>query len=274
MTLSTPLDRWLALSVHRLAPAPDRVEWLRGAEFAHRGLHDAGRPHADPDSAPRIENSPSAFAAAIARGLGIECDVQLTADGHAAVFHDFTLDRLTAATGPVAQRSAAELATLALGATCDTLPMLGNLLAQVGARVPLLIEVKMRDTSPVEPLCAAVATALAGYAGAHAVMSFDPRVPHWFSKNRATTPRGLVMSFADTPGWSGPLRRHKALRRARPDFLALDIRDLPNPFAATLRNRGLPLACWTIRSPEQCMLARAHVDALIAEGAGVPPFGP
>ena len=50
--------------------------------IAHRGLHDTANGI--------IENTPAAADAAIARGFAIECDVQLTADGEAVVFHDFT----------------------------------------------------------------------------------------------------------------------------------------------------------------------------------------
>ena len=48
-----------------------------------------------------IENTAGAFAAAIKGNYAIECDVQLTADGEAIVFHDDDLDRLTEAKGPV-----------------------------------------------------------------------------------------------------------------------------------------------------------------------------
>ena len=70
-----------------------RLAWLTARPIAHRGLHarDAGR----------IENSPAAARAAIEHGFAIECDVQLSADGEAMVFHDFRLDRLTAESGPV-----------------------------------------------------------------------------------------------------------------------------------------------------------------------------
>ena len=74
------LDRWLSP-----APSPARIDWLAGQSYAHRGLHAPGLP----------ENSPAAFAAAMARGMGIECDIQRSRDGHAMVFHDATLDRLT-----------------------------------------------------------------------------------------------------------------------------------------------------------------------------------
>jgi hypothetical protein len=65
------------------------------------------------------------------------------------------------------------------------------------------------------------------------------------------------------------LRRHLSLWQAQPDFLAYDIRDLPSRFAAAQRARGLPVASWTVRSPELLARARSHADAPIAEGAGI-----
>ncbi|HET9584946.1 MAG TPA: glycerophosphodiester phosphodiesterase, partial [Bradyrhizobium sp.] len=44
------------------------LDWLIARPVAHRGLHDAQKGV--------IENTPSAFAAAIAGGYGIECDLQ------------------------------------------------------------------------------------------------------------------------------------------------------------------------------------------------------
>ncbi|WP_374530597.1 glycerophosphodiester phosphodiesterase family protein, partial [Novosphingobium sp.] len=64
------LDRWKAP-----APKAAKVGWLSEFDYAHRGLHGPGIP----------ENSPSAFAAAIAKGMGIECDVQRSLDGQAVV---------------------------------------------------------------------------------------------------------------------------------------------------------------------------------------------
>ena len=63
------------------------LDWLTARPIAHRGLHDA--------AAGVIENTPSAFAAAIAGDYGIECDLQISADGEAMVHHDDALGRLT-----------------------------------------------------------------------------------------------------------------------------------------------------------------------------------
>ena len=68
--------------------------------FAHRGGRALGP-----------ENTMPAFDCGLASGAdGLELDVHLSSDGEVVVCHDPTLDRTTDATGPVAARTAAELA--------------------------------------------------------------------------------------------------------------------------------------------------------------------
>ncbi len=254
LSLLAPLDRWLAP-----APAPGRVDWIAGCTFAHRGLHGAGTP----------ENSPSAFAAAMERGLGIECDVRRAGDGQAVVFHDDTLDRLTASTGRLDQRATEALGRITLSGSEDTIPSLRRVLDQVAGRVPLLIEVKSERDARVPALCLAVRRVLEGYRGPHGVMSFDPRVARWFRRHSPRTPRGLVVTEEDDKALPGRLRRHFWLWIAQPDFLAYDIRDLPSRFAARQRRRGFPVATWTVRSAEHLERASDYADAPIAEGAEI-----
>lgn len=254
--LFAALDRWRAPP-----PDPARVEWLGQWRYAHRGLHGTGVP----------ENSPSAFAAAIAQGMGIECDIQRSADGQAMVFHDDELDRLTGETGPVAQRNAEALGKIVLAGSSDTIPTLRQLLDRVAGRVPLLIEIKSSRGSGrrVGATCLAVRRVLEGYRGPHAVMSFDPRVVRWFATHSPLTLRGLVVTEEDDKALPGMIRRRLWLWHARPHFLAYDVRDLPSRFAQAQRKRGLPLLTWTVRSPELAERAESHADAPIAEGAGV-----
>jgi glycerophosphoryl diester phosphodiesterase len=248
------LDGWLSP-----APDPARIAWLKGRDYAHRGLHKGDAP----------ENSLSAFSAAISAGMGIECDVQQTADGRAVVFHDWELDRLTGESGPVVRRSAAALSQVGLGGGNDRIPNLRDLLGMVRGRVPLLIELKTRRERRVSTLCLAVRRDLEGYAGAVAVMGFDPRVAAWFRRHAPHLARGLVVSEEGARTLSGSVRRHLALWQARPDFLAYDVRDLPSAFAAAQRRRGVPLLTWTVRSAAQRQRAAEHADAAIAEGEGV-----
>ncbi|MFN6936082.1 MAG: glycerophosphodiester phosphodiesterase family protein [Tsuneonella sp.] len=244
-----------------LAPAPDpaRVGWLKGCEYAHRGLH----------SDTVGENSPAGFAGAIARGMGIECDVQETRDGRAMVYHDWTLERLTGESGPVAGRDAEELGQVALAIGGDPIPTLEKVLSQVAGQVPLLVEIKSKRGKDPSRLCGAVSAALKDYNGAVAVMSFDPRVPRWFALYAPDVARGLVMTETGQGEALGPLQRRFALWHARPHFLAYDVRDLPSVFASAQRRRGFPLLTWTVRSPELRTVAALHADAPIAEGAGL-----
>lgn len=235
------------------APAPKRVAFLSGRPFAHRGLHGPAVP----------ENSPAAFAAAIAIGHGIECDVQASRDVEAIVFHDYDLDRLTGETGAVADRPASALTAIPL-ANGDRIPRLADLLALVAGRVPLLIEIKAKDRRVV-PLCLAVRRALEGYRGPVAVMSFNPEVARWFATHAKRVVRGLVVTEADERGLKGRAKRHLALWRAKPDFLAYDVRDLPSGFAASNRSRGLPVLTWTVRGSEAEGIAAAHADEMIYE---------
>jgi len=253
--LFAPLDRWRAP-----APRPDKVAWLGEWDYAHRGLHGASLP----------ENSPAAFTAAIARGMGIECDVRRSLDGQAMVFHDATLERMTAEQGPVAQRGADELGRIVLSGGTDTIPTLRQVLDQIAGRVPVLIEVKSQAGSHgrISALCLAVRRVLEGYLGHHAIMSFDPRVVRWFADHSPLTVRGLVITEEDDKALPGMIRRRLSLWHARPDFLAYDIRDLPSRFAAAQRRRGLPVTTWTVKTPEHRERAALHADAPIAEGAG------
>ena len=242
-----------------LAPplAAKRVAFLGGRPFAHRGLHGQGR----------VENSRAAFQAAIVAGHGIECDVQTSRDGEVFVFHDYALDRLTDAAGVLADRPARELDGITLTGTAETLPRLSEMLALVGGRVPLLIEVKTKARL-VGPFCLAIRRALEGYGGPVAIMSFNPEVPRWFALHAPGIVRGLVVTEENKRGFRGSVERHWSLWRARPEFLAYDIRDLPSKFAAAQRSRGIQVLTWTVRTQAQQETALRHADQIIHERPG------
>jgi len=235
------------------APPPERVAWLSERPFAHRGLHGSGA----------VENSRSAFRAAIAAGHGIELDVRLSLDGVAIVFHDVELDRLTEAAGPVAGRTADELSRIALRGSSDHVEPLSRIVEICPPAVPLLIELKAPGKR-VARLCLAVLRALEGRGARTAAMSFNPEVARWFSRHAPRLVRGLVVTEAGRR-WGGPVERRLALWRAKPDFLAYDIRDLPSRFAARQRARGLPVLTWTCRGEEDRARAGLHADQIIYE---------
>ncbi len=249
LSLFAPLEGLIAP-----APAPDRVAFLKAQPYAHRGLHGGGI----------IENSRAAFRAAIAMGHGIELDVQAARDGEAMVFHDATLDRLTTSTGDVAAHTPAELAQITLRGTSETIAQLPEILALVAAQVPVLIEIKVKGPR-VAPLCLSVRRALEGYRGDAAVMSFNPLVGAWFAENATRIVRGLVVTEEDKRGAKGSVERWASMAKAKPDFLAYDVRDLPSKFAAAARARGLPVLTWTVRDANAERCAFAHADEAIYE---------
>ncbi|HEV2078420.1 MAG TPA: glycerophosphodiester phosphodiesterase family protein [Allosphingosinicella sp.] len=234
-----------------------RPAWLTAAPYAHRGLHGQGR----------VENSRSAFEAAIAAGFGIECDLQIARDGEAAVFHDYELGRLTAEQGRVSDLTLAELQRVKLAGSAETIPSLPEVLELIGGRAPVLLELK-RQRQRGSALCPPVLEALRSYQGQAAVMSFDPQVGQWFSSRAPKVIRGLVVTESGRRGARGALGRWLALWGARPDFLAYDIRDLPSRFASRQRALGLPILTWTVRSGRDEEVASACADQIIHE---LPP---
>lgn len=248
--------------------SPDLPRAFLEAPLAHRGLHDL--------AANVVENSASAVSAAIAAGYGIEIDVQRAACGEAMVFHDDRLDRLTAATGPVAAHPARELETLTLGTGTDTIPRLSDILRLVSGRAALLIEIKDQDGAlgpAVGPLEMRVAESLRGYEGPVAVMSFNPHAVAAFAAcapdNVAWGLTTCAFAAADwpevPPARRTDLARLCALGTTGAAFLSHDRRDLESPVVTAARASGHPLLTWTIRSAIEEMQARSHADNITFE---------
>lgn len=115
--------------------------------YAHRGASEAF-----------AEHTRAAYLQAIADGAdGVECDIHLTRDQHAVLLHDANLDRTSDGTGPVADRTLAELRELDFcswkgaripeeyGARSEqflTLPELLDILRLAGREIGLAIELK------------------------------------------------------------------------------------------------------------------------------------
>jgi len=244
----------------------DLPEAFLTAPIAHRAYHDlaSGRP----------ENSASAILAAVEAGYGIEIDLQLSRDGAAMVFHDYELDRLTGASGPIGALTAAEAGALTLTGSEDPVPTLPEVLDMVAGRVPLRIETKdPSQGAGVEPMEAAVARALEGYEGPVAVMSFNPDSVAEMARIAPDVPRGLTTcAFDPDEDWplSEEIRAHlRAIQdvdRVGASFISHHHTDLDRPRVAELKDQGLAILCWTIRSPEEEAAARRIVHNVTFEG--------
>lgn len=236
--------------------------------LAHRGFHDLG--------SGRVENSRSAFAAAIEAGFGIELDVQLSSDGHAVVFHDDRLDRLTSEKGDLRDRSASELSQITLTGSNDRIERLTDILKLVAGRAPLLIEIKDQSRAltndGIGPLEASVADALAFYGGPVAVMSFNPHAVRAFRRLGKGCAIGLTTCAFRPLAWRGIDRQRLGELAAIPDFRATgasfishDVKDLSSGRVVQLKAQGVPVLCWTVRSAREEARAREIADNVTFE---------
>ncbi|PSH69317.1 glycerophosphodiester phosphodiesterase [Phyllobacterium brassicacearum] len=230
------------------------IDWLKSVPIAHRGLHDLNRL--------RWENTLSAFDAAADAGFAIECDVHLSADGKAVVFHDGQLDRLTGQAGSIDKLTAAQAANLRVGGTNDHVPTLTETLRLIGGRVPIVIELKGmpgRDDGLVK----AVADDLAGYDGLAAIMSFDHHLIRLFGKDAPGIPAGLTAEGLRDE----ELEAHFAMLAYGIDFVSYNVHHLENRFVEFVRGKlGLPVISWTVRNFDDKLISDRHVDQITFEG--------
>ncbi len=240
------------------------LHWLIERPIAHRGLHGGGV----------VENTLGAARAAVAAGYAIEVDLMLTADGEVVVFHDDTLDRLTDAQGPLAERTLSELKRVGFRGTDERIPTLQELLDTVAGRSPLVLELKSSWDGD-ERLAARTAEVLAGYAGPVAGMSFDPAVLLQLQQAAPGLPRGIVAErYYDHPEWKGLDGRRKFglgnllhFARSKPHFVAYYVRDLPALAPLVARYLlGMKLLTWTVRTEAERRKAQRWANQMIFEG--------
>lgn len=236
--------------------------------IAHRALHDVAQG--------RQENSISAIQAAIDADYAIEIDIQMSKDGHAMVFHDYDLGRLTFKSGAVLQHTKDQLVEFRLKNCNETIPTFAQVLSLVAGRVPLLVEIKDQDgimgheTGPLER---AIAADLQGYAGDVAVMSFNPHSVAWMKRLLPNIPRGLTTGPFRSGDWvllptavKQRLRKIPDFERFGASFISHNVRDLKNSRVSEIKGKGCPVLCWTVKDEATEMVARRIADNITFEG--------
>lgn len=229
-------------------------DWLTARPIAHRGLHDCNRLV--------WENTLAAFDAAIAGNFAIECDVRLTRDGVPVVFHDDDLKRLTGRDGRVHETDAAALQAMTVGGTAERIPSLETMLARVGGRVPLVIELKGMAGHD-DCLVAAVGERLSAYAGPAALMTFD----HWLLRRFRTEAPGIPAGLTAMGTKPEQLERHFSMLAHDIDFTSFYVDEIDNPFVRMMRDTlNRPAITWTVRTAGQVAATRAMADQMTFEG--------
>lgn len=237
--------------------------------IAHRGLHNRANGV--------IENTASAFEAAISGNFAIECDVQLTSDGVPVIFHDDDMERLLGKAGAVADATASDITALPLlGSTASDRPQrLAEFLAQIGGRTLLQIELKhQRDNTGTQLLARSVAEALKSYEGAVTIESFDPNLLTSIRQFGFAGPRGIITyDYADasedaqlSEGQRFTLRHLLHWHETQFDFISCAKDALELPAITFWRALGKPVTAWTIRSQAEVEAVRPLVDQIVFEG--------
>ena len=233
-------------------------DWLIERAFAHKGLQGPQTGF--------VENSLSAFRAAMDQGYGIELDVQLSRDDRAMVIHDPTLDRLTGDSGPVIERAAAALSKLVLGDGPARIPTLDQVFDLVDGRTPILVELK-GDQGQFDRLAKAVWQDLQLYKGPVAVMSLYQGMLAWYRHHAPSVTCGFIATDihqGDYPpvvfSWSHHI---EVLCSLNLDFLAYDINALPNQATAFCGDHQIPVLTGVVTTAAEEAHARTYADNFI-----------
>jgi len=236
--------------------------------FAHRG--GAG-------VAP--ENTLAAFDAGLASGAdGLELDVRLSADGVAMVHHDLRLERTTDLVGPLAARTASELARADAGCRFSVngtfpfrrqgigVPTLRETLARY-PDVPAIIEMKEDSPELVETVIAEVRRASA----------IERVCLGSFSRSALVQARTLAPEIATSAAraevrwalyrsrWRWPIRRAPYQAYQVPE-VSRGTRVVSARFVADAHALELPVQVWTVdRVADAQRLIDWGADALITD---------
>ena len=201
------------------------------------------------------ENSLLAFRNAVALGADfIEFDVHLSKDGELVVVHDPTLDRTTSGSGPVKDRTLAELKALRLrdraGAlTAESVPTLDEVVAVAAkGKARMLLEIKVDASRARYPGIEEKVLAILdrhGMAGSTVVMSFD--APTW-RRVRELRPDVATCALysARMLGRTSLAEELQTLRSAGVLFIGVEHTVVDAAAVAQARAAGIGIGAWTV----------------------------
>lgn len=202
------------------------------------------------------ENTIASFESALAHGATmVECDVQMTADGHIVVIHDPTLDRTSESTGdvrtlPLAQVQAADVSCKKLfGETFSPQRVLtlGELLGLLKGRAKVMLEIKkessLEDSDVFERRIAAEIVrsgvrASPDLASEIAVLSFSTRALERMAALLPEAPRGHLFYREPEPAM------FEAALKVKASFIMPEKGHLSAGLIARAREKGLGVATW------------------------------
>jgi glycerophosphoryl diester phosphodiesterase len=238
----------------RFTPQLRDLNWLVARPIAHRGFHNGKT---------IIENTESAFEEALDGDYAIECDVQLSADGEAIVYHDDEVDRLMDGKGHVRSFTTRQLKKMTFSSTSDRMQTLDELLEQVDGLSTLIIELKSRWDGNMA-LVKRVIDVVESYDSAMiaCARALAPEVVRGITADRTTDPYYNALPVSKRVS----MRNFGHLAQTQPHFISYYWRDLPFEPMTEIRNAGHPVITWTLRSQQEASEAMRYCDQVTFEG--------
>jgi glycerophosphoryl diester phosphodiesterase len=227
--------------------------------FAHRGA-----------SAHAPENTLAAFGLALEQNAdAIELDVKLSADGHAVVIHDPTLDRTTGSHGRVKDRSLTELQSLDAGSffsekySGEKIPTLEEVFETVGKRTFINVELT-NYTTPRDQLVETVCMLVKKF-GLQRRVLFSSFFASNLSKAQAYLPDvpGGLLAFN---GWLGAWARSFGFNFGRYQALHPYLKDVTPQQVQRVHRLNRRIHVWTVNAAEDMRrLFHWGVDAIFTD---------
>jgi glycerophosphoryl diester phosphodiesterase len=216
------------------------------------------------------ENTLAAFRRALELdAMMIECDLQLTADEHVVVFHDWTLERTSNGCGVLSELALAAIRRVDAGSWRDprfageSVPTLDETLDLVLPRAEINLELKSRGTRERADRLARAAVAAVAARGAFDRVVFSSFDRVCVEAARAASDEARIGILWDDPPFDGAWQLAAAT-----GAVAL------HPRASTVtpalieaaHERGLAVYVWTVnRLDDMLRLARAGADGLMSD---------
>jgi glycerophosphoryl diester phosphodiesterase len=229
------------------------------------------------------ENTLAAFRNVLTLPIdAVECDVQMTCDGHAVVFHDNTVDRLTEGTGNLLDLKLADLRSLNAAAHFsggwprrEIIPTLREVLALLNGRKQVYLEAKNSKRDDVYGSYPRMAETIveevraAGMLQQVVVIAFDWQILADIKSLAPEVSLGMIVGRGCWSGQSPELVLTTLLAQATAlqcEWLNVDYGLFTPEILEAVHGHGLKLGLWTVNALEELQyFAAAGVDALTTD---------
>ncbi|MBC7870856.1 MAG: glycerophosphodiester phosphodiesterase [Chitinophagaceae bacterium] len=225
--------------------------------FGHRGA-----------SAYAPMNTLPAFELAAVQGAdGIELDVHRSADGHAVIVHDFTVDKTTDGKGSVTAMTLAQLKALDAGNWFDPrfqntpIPTLDEVFEAVGNKLFINVEIKSKSNRS-DGIEGVVAEKIARFGMQKRVIvsSFNPLALRRFRQSAPNVPIGYL--YVPKITFFTRLMMSRIPHEARHPYHST----ITAPMMTWAKQRGYRVNTWTVNDPERAVALRdLGVNAIITD---------